>query len=660
MSSTAPGFLAPSIHPDVVMMICTAGHVDHGKTALVGLLTGCQTDRLREERERGLTIEPGFAPCWLGGNLCVGIVDVPGHEKFIKNMVAGVSGIDFTILVIAADDGVMPQTVEHLEIMRLLGVNRGLVALTKTDLVDPELLALRVEEVREFMAGTFLEGTPICPLSAVSGEGYGAFYKTLVVGIGALAARRGQGVFRMPIERVFQREGFGLVLSGIPIDGAIAVGDEVELVPGGRRGRVRRMECFGRDATRGGCGQCLAINVPALAKDPPRRGEVLAAPGAIVPARQLHVRLRAVGRMDKPLAHAESVKLHIGTSEINGKVYLLEGRELAGGGEALATLVLDQPAAAAPGDRFILRRPSPAMTVAGGDVLTVEAPAARAPRKLIAERLAQLLSVMGTARPEDEDWPRRRIEHMLRHERPTGAAPRELAAAALRPPGAAAAILAGLVGDGRALALSEQLYIHADNYRACYQQICERVGRAGEGALSLNLASLREGLDWPPPLWARLEADLAAAGLVRQQGARVVLAAAAERFNERERRQLERLAEIFERTGFQSPRPDELPGLLGVEPALADRLLEHLRNEGKVVALTKNVILSSSCLKLAQDRAIAIIREKGVLDSADFKLVIESSRKYALAILDWLDERRVTTRLGNLRKLAPGHEERML
>ncbi|MEN6625069.1 MAG: selenocysteine-specific translation elongation factor [Candidatus Sumerlaeia bacterium] len=654
-----PGFLSSALKPDVIMMICTAGHVDHGKTALVKLLTGCMTDRLKEEIERGLTIELGFAPCWLGGNLCVGIVDVPGHEKFIKNMVAGVSGIDFTVLVIAADDGVMPQTIEHLEIMRLLGVRRGMVALTKIDLVSPEMLETRVEEIKGFLSGTFLEGAPICPVSSVTSEGYDDFYKTLVSGIKALAARRRSGIFRMPIERVFSREGFGVVLSGIPIDGAIAVGDEVEVVPGGRRGRIRRMECFGRDAERGGCGQCLAINVPALAKDPPHRGQVMTVPGFLKEAGQAHIRFEAISRLEKPIENAEAVKLHIGTSEIPGKIYLLGDKELGGGAKGLATVVLDQPAAAAPGDRFILRRPSPAMTVAGGSVLATEAGTHRASRQAVHAHMQELVKTLGDAEPEDEAWTRRRIEFALRRELPAGASVRELAAAALRPLRDTTEALAALAAEKRVLALSDQFYIHAEQYEACRAEATRRVKQSGE-ALSLNIAQLRDGLDWAAPVWARIEQDLAAQGLIRQQGAKVVLSAAAEKFNERERVMLRKLEETYRLGGYKSPRPDEIPQLLGIAPPLAARLIEHLANEQKLIALNKQVILTYGLVKAAQDRVVAMIGEKGALNSADFKYVIDSSRKYALAILDWLDERRITVRIGNDRKLAAGYQERLL
>ena len=233
-----PGELKAGTRPKVMMMVCTAGHVDHGKTQLIRLLTGCETDRLKAEKERGLTIELGFAPCVLEGELCIGIVDVPGHERFIKNMVAGVSGIDMTILVIAADDGIMPQTIEHFQIMELLGVSHGIVALTKIDLVSKERIQELTSKIRDFLMGTFMEDAPICPVSSETYDGFPEFYDALVSYARKLSKKRRSGIFRMPVSHVFTRRGFGVVIMGIPVDGTIQVGNEVEVVPGNQRGRI--------------------------------------------------------------------------------------------------------------------------------------------------------------------------------------------------------------------------------------------------------------------------------------------------------------------------------------------------------------------------------------------------------------------------------------
>ena len=662
MSPRPPGLLRPELNPDIIMMLATAGHVDHGKTKLVHMLTGCRTDRLKEEQERGLTIELGFAPCWIGGNLCVGVVDVPGHERFVRTMVAGVSGIDLAILVIAADDGIMPQTIEHLEIMSLMGVRRGIVALTKIDLVDESLIEQRHSEIRDFLMGTPLEGAPICPLSSETFVGYDAFYEHLTNCAKAHASTRGRGIFRMPIAQAFSRPGFGTIITGIPVDGTIAIGDKVELIPGGAIGRVRGIQRFLRDAEEGSCGQCLALNIPEFARQQVARGQVLSAPGYLRPVRMIHARLAAIGRLDKPLRNAEYLKFHTGTSETGGKLYLLEEETLAGGREGFATLILDHPIAAAAYDRFILRRPSPATTVAGGTILEVKEEIRRSPRKELAGALTVQQDFLGNADPASTSWHARRIEYFLLRDRPAGASLGEVCAATLLPADTAQQILQQLATGGQISALEAEYFIHVRNYQACYDAVRARVVQAGQAgqALSLRREELRREFNYPTPLWSRLLHELEDAELVRSKGHKVVLSEASERIDEAEGPLLGRLLEIYIRTSFQSPRPDELPAMLGEPEARIRRLLEYLINEGRLISVSKHVILSAQSLRLAQSRVVAVIQKQGVLNSADFKYEIHSSRKYALAILDWLDARHVTLRIGNNRKLAPDYQNHLL
>ena len=662
MSPRPPGLLRPELNPDVIMMMATAGHVDHGKTKLVRLLTGCNTDRLKEEQERGLTIELGFAPCWIGGNLCVGVVDVPGHEKFVRTMVAGVSGIDLAILVIAADDGIMPQTIEHLEIMTLMGVCKGIIALTKIDLVDKSLVEERRAEISAFLKGTILEGVPICPLSSETFEGFDTFYEHLVDCVKTHVSMRRCGIFRMPIAQFFSRPGFGTVVTGIPVDGAISVGAQVELVPGGMIGRVRGIQRFLRDAGEGGCGQCLALNIPEFPKQQLARGQVLSLPGYLHAVRQVQVRLTAVGRLEKPLQNGELIKFHTGTCEKGGKLYLLEEKTLSGGRETYATIIFDIPIAAAAYDRFILRRLSPAMTVAGGVILEVQEKIRRLSRTEHVDALLARQAFVGEMTPSSAQWDTRRIEYFLLRDRLMGASLREISIGTLLPVGTVRQFLQQLTADGVALALEAECFIHARNYQSFYDAARARIMQAGDSRqmLSLRREELRQGLSYPDPLWNKILQELEYAELVRSQGHRMVLPAAAEEIDQAEGPLLKRLLDIYAATGFKSPRPDELPGMLGESPAKINRLLEYLFDEGKLVSVSKSVVLSAQSLQQALAKVVAIIRERGVLNSADFKYEIDSSRKYALAILDWLDARRVTLRIGNDRKLAPDYQKHLL
>lgn len=658
MKHQPPGRLSPRVDPEVVMMICTAGHVDHGKTQLVRLLTGCQTDRLKVEQERGLTIELGFAPCFLGGEKCVGIVDVPGHEKFVKNMVAGVSGIGMTLLVIAADDGIMPQTIEHFQIMQLLGVRRGMVALTKTDLVEPGRVETRIAEIAEFLTGTPMEGAPICPVSSETFEGYENFYNTLVAKIDEFERRPTHGVFRMPVERVFRREGFGCVATGIPVDGTVSLGDRVELVPGGHTGKIRGIERFLRKAESGGAGQCLALNVPDFSKTPPERGHVLCAPGYLRPARFFHLDLRAVPGLDKPLRNAETVKFHSGTIEEVGKIYLLEEKTMAEGQAGFATVDLAHPVAAAVHDRFIIRRASPAATVAGGEILAVTF-ADRRPRKtLLLPQLRDYRDLFEGIDPAGAEGRDRKVSYSLRWQMPLGSAAKGLSVETLLREDAVEKSLARLVEKGEAVAIEKDFFIHSQVLEARRREIEKRIQAAADaGKLSLNVSDLRGESKWRPALWERILQSVKDQGNVRVQSDRIILRDAEDDMAPEERDLMERILDVYRRTGFQSPRPAELPGKLNADSRRIDKLLRHLYNNERLVRLDKNVVLHFDFYKKAQDLAVRTIRDTGILRPGDFKDLIGSSRKFSIAILEHLDARRITIRLGNDRKLMKGHEK---
>ena len=659
MSRQPPGLLRASADPDVVMMICTAGHVDHGKTSLVRLLTGCNTDRLKAEQERGLTIELGFAPCVLGGDLCVGIVDVPGHEKFVRNMVAGVSGIGMTVLVIAADDGIMPQTIEHFQIMDLLGVREGIVALTKIDLVSEERVAEVSEDIEIFLAETFMEGAPVLPLSSETGEGVFAFYDVLVERIRSIAKQRKRGIFRMPIERVFVQKGFGSVVTGIPVDGTVRIGAELELVPGGQTCKVRGLQRFLRDASEGGYGQCLAINASEFSKSPPVRGQVLCVPGRLRPARHFYVHLRAVETLGNPLENASSVKLHTGTAEQIGRLYLLEGKTLAKGEGGFGVITLDEAIAAAPHDRFILRRPSPAATVAGGEILFVSDAAHRERKKQALARLIEYHALFQGVDPASPEGVAVEVEYLLRTQRPVGSSLEDAAKATLLP---GALVRESVSRLPKVRALGNDSVIHEDAYRACLAEAEARVDAAAEAKQpSLSLSDLRKGLEaWPGALWDAIMKDLEQGKRATVRGNKLILQDALAKLSKADRDLMARLVAAYEDTGFSSPRPEELPALLGAPHDRIARLLEHLYNDGTLVRLAKNVVLSYNSFKKAQDLVVQTIQDKGALDSADFKYAIGSTRKYALAILDYLDARKVTVRIGNDRKLGARYQRNLV
>ncbi len=377
--------------------IGTAGHVDHGKSTLVTALTGIDPDRLAKEKARGMTIDLGFAWLTLPSGREASIVDVPGHESFIKNMLAGVGGIDVALLVVAADEGVMPQTSEHLAILDLLRVYSGVVALTKADLVDEEWLALVREEVAETLAPTTLAGAPIIACSAVSRQGLPELLAALDAALDAAPGRRDLARPRLPIDRVFTITGFGTVVTGTLQDGALRTGQEVEILPRGLRARVRGLQTHKRAVEMGAPGVRLAVNLAGVAKSDLARGDVLALPGQLRPTMALDVRLDVLAGAPRPVAHNAVLDLYLGASETPARVVLLEGDELQPGESGWAQLRLARPIVAAWGDRFILRVPSPSLTIGGGVVVE---PWARRHRRSDAAVLARLVT-LSQGNPEE-------------------------------------------------------------------------------------------------------------------------------------------------------------------------------------------------------------------------------------------------------------------
>ncbi|TMF37222.1 MAG: selenocysteine-specific translation elongation factor [Chloroflexi bacterium] len=356
-------------------VVGTAGHIDHGKSTLITALTGIDPDRLAEEKRRGMTIDLGFSHLTLPSGRETGIVDVPGHARFMRNMLAGAHGLDAALLVVAADEGVMPQTREHLDVLDLLQVQRGLVALTKIDLVEPDWLELVRQEAITALKGTSLDGAPVVPVSAVTGEGL----KELVGALDALLEggeqRPDAGRPRLPIDRVFTMSGFGTVVTGTLVDGSLRAGDEMEIMPGGRPVRIRGLQRHNERVERVGPGSRVAANLSGVEKNELSRGDVLAAPGSLPATRRVDAMLRVLASAPHSVRHGAQLLLHTGTTEVACRVVVLEGDQIAPGGQGWVQLYLERPIAAADHDRFVLRVPSPAITIAGGSFVDV------APRK---------------------------------------------------------------------------------------------------------------------------------------------------------------------------------------------------------------------------------------------------------------------------------------
>jgi len=355
------------------IILGTAGHVDHGKTSLIKLLTGVDTDRLKEEKERGITIELGFASLALPDGRMLGVVDVPGHERFIKNMVAGAGSIDLVVMVIAADEGVMPQTKEHLHICSLLGIKKGLVALTKIDLVDESWIELVADDIAEFLKGTFLESSPIVPVSVATGKGLPEFIAAVGEIVSQIEEKADSDLFRLPVDRVFTIKGFGTVVTGTLLSGRLCVGDEVEILPGRLTTKVRGLQVHGKAVEEAESGQRTAVNLQGLEKEMILRGNVLAHPATLEPSHRLDVFLERLADAGKKLRNRSLVRLHVGTSEIIARVVFIDRSELVPGDNTYAQFTLESPACVIAGDRFVIRSYSPVTTIGGGVIVDPQA-----------------------------------------------------------------------------------------------------------------------------------------------------------------------------------------------------------------------------------------------------------------------------------------------
>ena len=465
----------------------------------------------------------------------------------------------------------------------------------------------------------------------------------------------------MPVERCFSQSGQGVVVTGIPVSGYLKTGDAVELVPGGQVGRVRGMQCFLRDQTEGHYGQCMALNIPDWGKTPPRRGQVIVTPGSVRPARFLHVRLNTVRTLELPLKHASPIKFHAGTTEASGKCYLLEEKTVGGGSSALATIALLQPEAVAIGDRFILRRPSPAATLAGGEILDISSGNARPDRIRTVEALRKREAFFADQPSSGEEAISARVEFALLTAPRSSADLQDLVTATLLLPEELQDCISALVDAGRVLHLGRDEYMHSDCFARCLKDTEERVRQqADEAGGELSKPELQSSTDWSNGLWSKIWTALTADGVITVREGRVVVQSAIPDLSEAETEIARQLEELYDRTGFHSPRQSQIPDELGMKAGDITPVFDRLIVAGRLVRLSANVVLSLKHLRDAQAKVIDIATTQGRVDSGRFKLEIESSRKYALAILDFMDAHNITVRSAdNSRLLRSGYEKHL-
>ena len=630
------------------VVVGTAGHIDHGKTSLVKALTGTDTDRLPEEKARGITIDLGFAFLEEPDGLTIEIVDVPGHERFVKNMLAGVGGIDLALLVIAADEGVMPQTREHLAICQLLRIKTGLVALTKTDMAEPDWIELVREDVARLLEGTFLHACPIVPVSSKTGEGLTELRAALVTLGREVPPKATDQTARLPIDRVFTVKGFGTVVTGTLTAGRIAVDERVEVYPRGLSSRVRGLQVHGHAVARAQAGQRTAVNLQGVDRAAIERGDVLAPPGALLPTLLLDATLELLEDAPRPLRTRDRVRFHVGTQEVMARVLLVGQMELPQGRTTYGRFRLERPIVALPGDRYVIRTYSPIVTIGGGTLLDVAPP--RFKRK--APALLAHLEVL------EKGSPAQVLEEHLKQAGAAGLRLADLPARTPFGPDRLRGLLEALQQSGAVVAVDREWYIQrdaSDRLREETLALLETFHRENplRGGISREELRSRAG-NAQERIFSQLLSVLEAEGVVRSERDQVRLAAHAIRLSPEQQHVVDGIEAEFRRAGAAPPSPEEALGRFGIKGTEKHELFHLLVADGRLVRVKESLYFHAEALHGIQDKLVAHLREKKEIGPADMKDLLGVSRKYAIPLMEYFDAQRVTVRQGERRVLRGG------
>ncbi len=632
------------------VIVGTAGHIDHGKSALVRALTGTDPDTLPEEKARGMTIELGFVflddPAYAKQ---IVFIDVPGHEKFVKTMAAGASNIDAALFVIAADEGISVQTREHFDILKLLGVKLGAVALTKSDLVDAARIAELTAAVRDFVRGSFLAEAPVLPVSAVTGAGVAEVKATLQELGRRVAPRPDSGVFRMPVDRVFTMHGFGTVAAGTILSGAVRAGDRIEIFPEGLKTRVRGLQVHKAKTGVSGIGKRTALNLQDVRKEDLRRGQVAAAEGSLVPTARLDARLDVLDSAGRDIKHRERVRLHIGTDEVMARLAILGGQTVAPGASSAVQLVLERPTVALPGDRFVIRSFSPLVTIGGGHVLD----ASPGKHKRFSGRVLEGLEKLGgTSRDA--------VEQMFVQ---SGGAPqgiREIAMKLGRGEPEVAEVVADLLSDGSLVAIVRERpekFLHKTVYARLTDDLIAGVRayfdanpfRPTRPFSDVRAEFLKES---DAPTLKLILDELIAKGVLFRKEAEIGLAGREAKANPVEDDLRARVEGAFLSARFSAPLEEEVRIRLEINPSSFKKILDGLIRDGRLVRLAPKVTYHRETLEAAQAAALGLIERHGSVTIAELRDRLNLSRKYAQAILEYFDKTGLTKRVEDRHVLA--------
>lgn len=627
----------------ITRVVGTAGHIDHGKTALVRALTGIDTDRLKEEKERKISIDIGFAPLDLPGGTKVGVVDVPGHERFVKNMLAGVGGIDAVLFTIAADEGVMPQTSEHLEILHYLEIRSGLIVLTKKDLVDEEMLELVREEVEETFLGTTLEGAPILEVSSVTGEGIPEVAETLARILDEAPPRPTPDWFRLPVDRVFSSRGFGTVVTGTVWSGRVAVGDRLELLPEGREVRVRKVEVFHEDVGEAHTGQRTALALHGVSREEARRGDTLVPSGILSPTHMVDARIR-LSENARDLVYRQRIRFHHGASEVLGRAVLLEGDVIPAGEEGLLQFRLESPVVLTRGDRFIIRSYSPARTLGGGTILDPN------PSKHRRGREGDL-DFLHVAESGDRE---KMIRTYLSGSRKSVFAAVDIAERLQVPVADLKESFEHLKSEGEMRAVTGGVILEEtiDTLKSEIETIAGGDSGGKSGGSGVHREEIRKKLTRrvEVSLFQLLLGELLVEERITIRGETVFRGEGS--LPEGARKPAAKLAALLNQHGMTPPPMEKLAtgmSMNGKELAsLVDLLVRHKR----LVRIAPSIVYSAETIDTIRSIITSRLEKSGEMKVPDFKEDTGLSRKFAVPLLEYFDSERITRRDGDRR--VPG------
>jgi selenocysteine-specific elongation factor len=634
------------------VIVGTAGHIDHGKSSLVKALTGIDPDTLPEEKERGMTIELGFVFLDIPDyERQIIFIDVPGHEKFVKTMVAGASHVDAALLVVAADEGISVQTREHFDILQLLRIPVGMIALTKSDLVDEARLAELKVEVANFVKGTFLEGAAVIPASAVTNAGVPEVKETLLA-IGRRTKKRpDSGFFRLPIDRVFTMRGFGTVIAGTALSGEIRLGDIIEIYPEGIRAKVRGIQVHKEAKEKSVVGRRTALNLQDVEKEVLRRGQVAAMPGALTPVQRLDARLRLLAQSPVELRNRDRVRLHIGTDELIGRVALLEQDRLRPGESVLAQLVLEAPAVALLGDRFVLRTFSPLTTIGGGEILDGTPPRHK---RLDAKVIAGLKRWEGdTAQIAEQALVKSGL-------RPLSAT--EAARSLGRSEAEVGSAFRTLLNRGKVIRISSEkgdIFLLAEAYDQLRDKLLETVKKFFEERpqlLYMPHSDLRARLlkITDEAAFRLILDDLGKKNLIIAKNAQIGLPGREMKLARKDQEAIDRIERKFRTARFETPLEEDLRLELRIEPTPFRRLMQSLFQQGKLVRLNRKVVYHRETFEAARDAVVGHLQKTKSITLAELRDRLKMSRKYSHAILEYFDRTGLTKRVEDRHVLRSG------